>query len=68
MLANEANNEEKEAMAQVEKVREADEIWRCGVCGNVVKVVEVGGGQLVCCGRPMIRADKKATEKENQHG
>lgn len=25
----------------------------CEICGNVVEVIEVGGGELVCCGEPM---------------
>ena len=29
------------------------EIYKCGVCGNTVEVLHVGGGQLVCCGQPM---------------
>jgi superoxide reductase len=27
--------------------------YKCEICGNVVKVVEDGGGELVCCGEPM---------------
>ncbi|MEI7498589.1 MAG: desulfoferrodoxin FeS4 iron-binding domain-containing protein [Candidatus Falkowbacteria bacterium] len=30
------------------------EMYVCKVCGNVVKVEEAGGGQLVCCGAPMV--------------
>ncbi|MEJ5329363.1 MAG: desulfoferrodoxin FeS4 iron-binding domain-containing protein [Desulfobaccales bacterium] len=30
-----------------------DEIYLCKICGNKVKVLEAGGGQLVCCGVPM---------------
>lgn len=29
------------------------QIYKCSVCGNVVEVLHVGGGQLVCCGQPM---------------
>lgn len=29
------------------------EVYRCGVCGNVVEVLRVGGGELVCCGKAM---------------
>ena len=29
------------------------QIYRCSVCGNVVEVLTVGGGELVCCGKPM---------------
>lgn len=28
-------------------------IYICPVCGNVVELLENGGGQLVCCGQPM---------------
>ncbi len=34
-------------------VRKEDEVYSCGVCGNVVKVLEVGGGELICCNQPM---------------
>ena len=27
--------------------------FRCKICGNKVKVLEAGGGTLVCCGVPM---------------
>ncbi|UCG45825.1 MAG: desulfoferrodoxin [Candidatus Bathyarchaeota archaeon] len=29
------------------------QVFKCGVCGNIVEVVHAGGGQLVCCGKPM---------------
>jgi desulfoferrodoxin-like iron-binding protein len=34
-------------------VKSEGEVFVCEICGNVVKVVEVGGGELVCCGEPM---------------
>ena len=30
-----------------------NQIYRCNVCGNIITVLHVGGGQLVCCGQPM---------------
>ncbi|HBU70520.1 MAG TPA: desulfoferrodoxin [Elusimicrobia bacterium] len=30
------------------------EVYKCSVCGNMVEVIFVGGGELVCCGKPMI--------------
>jgi len=27
--------------------------YKCELCGQVVQVVEEGGGELVCCGQPM---------------
>jgi desulfoferrodoxin-like iron-binding protein len=38
-------------------VQNAGEIFKCGVCGNTVKVIEVGGGELVCCTQPMTRVN-----------
>lgn len=32
---------------------EPKQIFKCGVCGNMVEVLIVGGGELVCCGQPM---------------
>jgi superoxide reductase len=29
------------------------QIYKCDVCGNIVELVHVGGGELVCCGQPM---------------
>jgi desulfoferrodoxin-like iron-binding protein len=37
-------------MASVKKV---GEVYVCQVCGNVVEVKVVGGGELVCCQKPM---------------
>ncbi len=35
-------------------VKDRLEVYKCSVCGNMVEVVHVGGGELVCCGKPMI--------------
>lgn len=29
------------------------QVYKCAVCGNMVEVLFVGGGELVCCGQPM---------------
>jgi superoxide reductase len=34
-------------------VKERLEVYKCEVCGNIVEVLHVGGGELVCCGEPM---------------
>ncbi len=41
------------------KVKEAGEVYKCDICGNVVEVKEVGGGELVCCQKPMTRINTK---------
>jgi len=28
-------------------------VFKCEVCGNIVELVHSGGGELVCCGKPM---------------
>ncbi|WP_455391651.1 desulfoferrodoxin FeS4 iron-binding domain-containing protein [[Eubacterium] cellulosolvens] len=38
-------------MVNVSKV---GQVFRCKICNNVVEVKEVGGGTLVCCGKPMV--------------
>ena len=35
------------------KVKEVGQVFKCSICGNVVEVKEAGGGELVCCGKPM---------------
>lgn len=30
-----------------------NEVYRCPICGNVIEVTSAGGGELVCCGKPM---------------
>jgi superoxide reductase len=29
------------------------EVYKCGVCGNIIEVLHAGKGSLVCCGKPM---------------
>ena len=35
-----------------------DEVYLCEICGNKVRVIEAGGGVLVCCGESMKRVDE----------
>jgi len=42
-----------------------NQVYKCNVCGNVVKVLEVGEGELVCCGQPMELKEGKREEKES---
>lgn len=36
--------------------------YKCSVCGNEVEVTNVGGGELVCCKKPMILITEKMTD------
>lgn len=31
-----------------------EQIYKCQICTNVVKVIEEGVGMLVCCDEPMV--------------
>jgi desulfoferrodoxin-like iron-binding protein len=48
-------------------VKKVGEVYRCSVCGNEVEVKKVGGGTLVCCGKPMEKlkdgVDTKVVKK-----
>lgn len=35
-------------------VSEEGQVFECEICGNIVKVLEAGGGELICCGEPMV--------------
>lgn len=39
------------------------QIYRCNICGNIVEVLEVGGGELFCCGEPMEVLEEKTKEE-----
>jgi len=41
----------------VVNVKEVGEVYECEICGNVVEVKTVGGGELVCCMKPMVRME-----------
>ncbi|MDR2800241.1 MAG: desulfoferrodoxin [Desulfovibrio sp.] len=29
------------------------EVFKCGVCGNIVETLHAGAGEMACCGSPM---------------
>jgi len=44
------------------------EVYKCDVCGNIVEVVNVGGGTLVCCGQPMrLLAENSVDAAKEKH-
>ena len=43
-------------------------VYKCNVCGNIVELIHVGGGTLVCCGQPMeMLAEKTADQGMEKH-
>ena len=44
------------------------EIYKCGICGNVVEVFRGGKGALVCCGKPMqLEAENTTDAAQEKH-
>lgn len=42
------------------------DFYRCSICGNIVGMIQDGGGELVCCGEPMtlLKANTSDGAKE----
>ncbi|MDY6205139.1 MAG: desulfoferrodoxin [Prevotella sp.] len=38
------------------------EVYRCSICGNIVEVVNAGGGTLTCCDKPMDLLTENSTD------
>ncbi len=38
------------------------QIYKCLNCGNMVQVVHEAGGELVCCGQPMVLLNEGETD------
>ncbi|MGR6836947.1 desulfoferrodoxin [Syntrophomonas erecta] len=38
------------------------EVYKCEICGNIVEVIHIGKGQLVCCGKPMQLQNENTVE------
>jgi superoxide reductase len=43
---------------RVEKLQ----VYKCDICGNIVELLDVGGGELVCCGEPMKLLTENTTD------
>ncbi len=50
------------------EVSERLQVYKCEICGNIVEVLHVGGGELVCCGQPMkLQAEKTEDQGREKH-
>ena len=38
------------------------DLYRCSICGNIVEIMVSGGGELICCGKPMEKLEPKIEE------
>lgn len=41
-------------------------IYKCNLCGNIVEVVNSGGGVLVCCGQNMEHLEEKSADSSTE--
>jgi superoxide reductase len=39
-----------------------NDIYKCPICGNIIEVVHVGGGTLVCCGQSMEKQEANTVD------
>ncbi len=42
------------------------DVYKCEECGNVVMVLNFGGGPLVCCGQNMAKQDEKTADSSTE--
>lgn len=42
------------------------QIYKCSECGNIVEVIHAGGGQLVCCGHPMVLQEENTVDASKE--
>jgi superoxide reductase len=38
------------------------DVLKCEVCGQIIEVAHDGGGQLVCCGKPMTKFEENSVD------
>ena len=38
------------------------QVYKCELCGNIVEVLHVGAGALVCCGEEMVLLEEKTAD------
>ncbi|MDF1568063.1 MAG: desulfoferrodoxin [Spirochaetaceae bacterium] len=42
------------------------EVYKCEECGNVVMLLNVGGGTLVCCGQDMVLMNEQTADSSTE--
>lgn len=44
------------------------QVYKCNVCGNIVEILDVGKGELVCCDEPMeLQAEHSVDDGKEKH-
>jgi superoxide reductase len=42
------------------------EVYKCGLCGNMVEVIHAAGGTLTCCGEAMKKLDENTVDASRE--
>lgn len=42
------------------------DVYKCEVCGNIIEVLNAGGGDLVCCGENMVAMEEKTADSSTE--
>ncbi len=42
------------------------EVYKCEVCGNIVEVLHGSFGELICCGKPMVKLEEKSADTSTE--
>lgn len=43
-----------------------NEVYKCGLCGNVVEVIHASAGTLTCCGEAMKKLDENTVDASRE--
>jgi len=58
----------KEIQQEQRTMTEARQIYKCNVCGNIVEVLDISEGELVCCDEPMqLQAENTVDAAREKH-
>ena len=41
---------------------ERGQIWKCGVCGNIVEILHKGASNLICCEKSMVLMNENSID------
>lgn len=42
------------------------QVLKCAICGNIVELLHVGGGQLICCGQAMEEQKENTVDASHE--
>jgi superoxide reductase len=49
-----------------DEMTERLQVYKCDICGNIVEVLHIGGGELVCCGQAMALVKENTVDASKE--